>query len=67
LARSLTGLGAPNQMREYVKSGASPAFALNPVEPGYKHVLFQPQPGDGLTNCVLSPFGAWATKERLES
>jgi rhamnose transport system substrate-binding protein len=31
-----TGLGTPNQMREYVKSGASPAFALwNPSDLGY--------------------------------
>lgn len=32
----VTGLGTPNQMREYVKSGAAPAFALwNPAELGY--------------------------------
>lgn len=32
----VTGLGTPNQMREYVKSGASPAFALwNPSDLGY--------------------------------
>ena len=32
----VTGLGTPNQMREYVKSGASPAFQLwNPVDLGY--------------------------------
>ncbi|MCB0168983.1 MAG: rhamnose ABC transporter substrate-binding protein, partial [Anaerolineae bacterium] len=32
----VTGLGTPNQMREYVKSGASPAFALwNPGDLGY--------------------------------
>ncbi len=32
----VTGLGTPNQMREYVKSGASPAFALwNPADLGY--------------------------------
>lgn len=37
-------------MREYVKGGASPAFALwNPVEPGYKRVPIQPQQGGGLT------------------
>lgn len=32
----VTGLGTPNQMREYVKSGAAPAFALwNPADLGY--------------------------------
>ena len=32
----VTGLGTPNQMRDYVKSGASPAFALwNPSDLGY--------------------------------
>ncbi len=32
----VTGLGTPNQMREYVKSGAAPAFALwNPGDLGY--------------------------------
>jgi rhamnose transport system substrate-binding protein len=32
----VTGLGTPNQMREYVKSGASPQFALwNPGDLGY--------------------------------
>lgn len=32
----VTGLGTPNQMREYVKSGASPAFMLwNPADLGY--------------------------------
>ncbi len=32
----VTGLGTPNQMRAYVKSGASPAFALwNPGDLGY--------------------------------
>lgn len=32
----VTGLGTPNQMREYVASGASPAFALwNPADLGY--------------------------------
>ena len=33
---AVTGLGTPNQMREYVKSGAAPAFALwNPGDLGY--------------------------------
>ena len=32
----VTGLGTPNQMREYVKSGSSPQFALwNPGDLGY--------------------------------
>src|SRR5215213_8779323 len=32
----VTGLGTPNQMRDYVKSGAAPAFALwNPSDLGY--------------------------------
>lgn len=32
----VTGLGTPNQMREYVESGAAPAFALwNPADLGY--------------------------------
>ena len=32
----VTGLGTPNQMREYVKSGSAPAFALwNPGDLGY--------------------------------
>jgi rhamnose transport system substrate-binding protein len=32
----VTGLGTPNQMRDYVKSGASPQFALwNPGDLGY--------------------------------
>lgn len=32
----VTGLGTPNQMREYVQSGASPMFALwNPADLGY--------------------------------
>ena len=32
----VTGLGTPNQMREYVKNGASPEFALwNPSDLGY--------------------------------
>jgi rhamnose transport system substrate-binding protein len=32
----ITGLGTPNQLREYVKNGACPKFALwNPVDLGY--------------------------------
>jgi rhamnose transport system substrate-binding protein len=35
----VTGLGTPNQMREYVKNGASPQFALwNPLDLGYLSV-----------------------------
>ena len=35
----VTGLGTPNQMREYVKNGASPQFALwNPSDLGYLSV-----------------------------
>jgi len=35
----VTGLGTPNQMREYVKSGAAPQFALwNPADLGYLSV-----------------------------
>lgn len=39
---AVTGLGTPNQMREYVKNGASPQFALwNPADLGYLaiHIL----------------------------
>lgn len=33
---AVTGLGTPNQMRDYVKSGAAPQFALwSPVDLGY--------------------------------
>ncbi len=35
----VTGLGTPNQMREYVKNGAAPEFALwNPADLGYLSV-----------------------------
>lgn len=35
----VTGLGTPNQMREYVKNGAAPEFALwNPLDLGYLSV-----------------------------
>jgi len=35
----VTGLGTPNQMREYVKNGAAPQFALwNPADLGYLSV-----------------------------
>jgi alpha-L-rhamnosidase len=43
---------------------------IDPVEPGYKHILFQPQPGGGLTNAkaeLQSPYGlirsAWALQD----
>jgi len=52
----VTGLGTPNQMREYVKSGAAPQFALwNPSDLGYLAVYaldaiakgqIKGQPGD---------------------
>ncbi|HEX2916066.1 MAG TPA: rhamnose ABC transporter substrate-binding protein [Chloroflexia bacterium] len=52
----VTGLGTPNQMREYVKSGACPAFALwNPADLGYLSIYtlnaiasgqIQGKPGD---------------------
>lgn len=52
----VTGLGTPNQMREYVKSGASPRFALwNPADLGYLAIYtlnaivtgeIQGEPGD---------------------
>ena len=52
----VTGLGTPNQMRDYVKSGASPAFALwNPGDLGYLSIYaldaiangkIKGQPGD---------------------
>jgi rhamnose transport system substrate-binding protein len=36
---AVTGLGTPNQMREYVKNGAAPEFALwNPGDLGYLSV-----------------------------
>ena len=52
----VTGLGTPNQMRDYVKSGAAPAFALwNPGDLGYLSIYtlnaiasgqIQGKPGD---------------------
>jgi len=52
----VTGLGTPNQMRDYVKSGASPEFALwNPSDLGYLSIYaldalatgkIKGQPGD---------------------
>ena len=56
---AVTGLGTPNQMREYVKNGASPAFALwNPADLGYLTIQtlnaiatgkIQGKPGDKFT------------------
>ncbi len=55
----VTGLGTPNQMRDYVKSGASPQFALwNPADLGYLAIQtldaiasgkIKGQPGDKYT------------------
>ncbi len=55
----VTGLGTPNQMRDYVKSGASPEFALwNPSDLGYLAIYaldaiasgkIKGQPGDKFT------------------
>ncbi len=55
----VTGLGTPNQMRDYVKSGASPEFALwNPGDLGYLAIYaldaiatgkIKGQPGDKFT------------------
>ncbi len=55
----VTGLGTPNQMREYVKSGASPQFALwNPADLGYLAIQtlnaistgqIEGKPGDAFT------------------
>ena len=44
----VTGLGTPNQMREYVKNGASPEFALwNPADLGYLSVYVLKALADG--------------------
>jgi rhamnose transport system substrate-binding protein len=63
---AVTGLGTPNQMREYVKSGASPAFALwNPGDLGYLAVYtldaiatgkISGQPGDQYTAGKLGEY-----------
>src|SRR5439155_26569870 len=55
----VTGLGTPNQMRAYVKSGAAPAFELwNPADLGYLSIYtlnaiasgqIKGQPGDTFT------------------
>ena len=68
----VTGLGTPNQMRDYVKSGASPEFALwNPSDLGYLAIYtlnaiatgqIKGQPGDKFTagklgNYTVNPDG----------
>jgi len=62
----VTGLGTPNQMREYVKSGASPQFALwNPADLGYLAIYaldalangtITGQPGDTFTAGKLGEY-----------
>lgn len=62
----VTGLGTPNQMREYVKSGAAPQFALwNPGDLGYLAIQtlnalaggqIKGQPGDKFTAGKLGEY-----------
>ncbi len=62
----VTGLGTPNQMRDYVKSGASPEFALwNPGDLGYLAIYaldaiangkIKGQPGDKFTAGKLGEY-----------
>jgi rhamnose transport system substrate-binding protein len=62
----VTGLGTPNQMRDYVKSGAAPAFALwNPGDLGYLSIYtldairtgkIQGKPGDTFTAGKLGDY-----------
>jgi rhamnose transport system substrate-binding protein len=62
----VTGLGTPNQMRDYVKSGASPQFALwNPADLGYLAIYaldaiasgkIKGQPGDKFTAGKLGEY-----------
>jgi rhamnose transport system substrate-binding protein len=62
----VTGLGTPNQMRDYVKSGASPEFALwNPSDLGYLAIYtldaiatgkIKGQPGDTFTAGKLGKY-----------
>ena len=62
----VTGLGTPNQMRDYVKSGAAPAFALwNPGDLGYLSIYtlnaiatgqIQGKPGDTFTAGKLGSY-----------
>ncbi len=63
---AVTGLGLPSQMRDYVKSGASPAFALwNPEDFGYLAIYtlhaiasgqIEGQPGDTFTAGKLGEY-----------
>ncbi len=62
----VTGLGTPNQMRDYVKNGASPEFALwNPSDLGYLAIYtldaiatgkIKGQPGDKFTAGKLGDY-----------
>jgi rhamnose transport system substrate-binding protein len=62
----VTGLGTPNQMRDYVKSGAAPQFALwNPGDLGYLAIQtldaissgkIKGQPGDKFTAGKLGEY-----------
>ena len=62
----VTGLGTPNQLREYVKSGAIPKFALwSPVDLGYLSIYavdalangtITGQPGDKFTGGKLGEY-----------
>jgi rhamnose transport system substrate-binding protein len=62
----VTGLGTPNQMRDYVKSGAAPQFALwNPSDLGYLAIQtlnaistgqIKGQPGDKFTAGKLGEY-----------
>jgi rhamnose transport system substrate-binding protein len=62
----VTGLGTPNQMRDYVKSGAAPQFALwNPSDLGYLAIqtlnaiasgTIKGQPGDKFTAGKLGEY-----------
>ena len=56
----VTGLGTPNQMREYVKNGASPEFALwNPGDLGYLSVYAMHALATGeITGAVGDTFSA---------
>ncbi len=63
---AVTGLGLPSQMRDYVKSGASPAFALwNPEDFGYLAIYtvhaiasgqIEGKPGDTFTAGKLGEY-----------
>lgn len=63
---AVTGLGLPSQMRDYVKSGACPAFALwNPEDLGYLAIYtlnaiasgqIKGQPGDKFTAGKLGEY-----------